>query len=151
MADPITIGALVAGALALGSEALKGVVGEAAKDAYGKLKGVLARTFPSLTSSLAEKPESKARADALAEEIDGLNNQDKRALEAVAQELLKQLHSDEEARRTVGAKIDILVSEGLLKIGNIEASGNATGLEAKEIRGQTVEVGNISARGSRGN
>jgi hypothetical protein len=151
VADPITVGALIAGALALGSEALKGVVGEATKDAYGKLKETLVRAFPGLASSVIEKPSSKPRADALAEEIEGLNDQDKTALQALAKEVIERLRSDKAAKRTIGAKIDILVSEGLLRIGEIEASGDATGLEAKEIRGQTVEVGNISARASRGN
>jgi hypothetical protein len=43
MADPITIGVLTASALALAGEAtLKGVVGEAAKDAYKALKSRVA-------------------------------------------------------------------------------------------------------------
>ena len=44
MADPVTIGVLTASALAMAGEAaLKGAVGEAAKDAYKALKNRVAR------------------------------------------------------------------------------------------------------------
>jgi hypothetical protein len=42
VADPITVGVLVAGALSLGGEAVKTAVGEVVKDAYKALKAKLA-------------------------------------------------------------------------------------------------------------
>ena len=59
MADPITIGALVATALSMAAEAtLKGAVGEAAKDAYKKLKDAVARWTGNDVEALEKNPTS---------------------------------------------------------------------------------------------
>jgi hypothetical protein len=59
MPDPITVGALVAAALAAGAtEAGKAVLGQAARDAYAALASAATRVVGPMAASLAGKPES---------------------------------------------------------------------------------------------
>jgi hypothetical protein len=71
MPDPITVGSLVATALAAGAtEAGKAALGAAAKDAYEKLRSAASRLFGSTVEQLVEKPESKNRIGTVAELVD---------------------------------------------------------------------------------
>ena len=67
MADPITVGMLVAGVLSLGGEAVKTAVGEVVKDAYKALKAKLAVWAAGDVAALESTPSSDARKAAIAE------------------------------------------------------------------------------------
>ncbi len=71
MPDPVTIGALAATALSMaGGEALKGFVGETAKDAYKKLKEFVAHWAGADVEALEKTPSSATRQAVIAEVID---------------------------------------------------------------------------------
>jgi hypothetical protein len=62
MVDPVTIGGLAASALAMAGEAaLKGTVGEVAKDAYKTLKSMVAQWAGGDVHALEKTPTSQAR------------------------------------------------------------------------------------------
>jgi hypothetical protein len=70
MPDPITIGSLVAAALAAGAaEAGKAALGAAAKDAYDKLTSAAARVLGPALAMLEKKPESDDLAAGVAEAV----------------------------------------------------------------------------------
>jgi len=92
MADPVTIGVLTASALAMAGEAaLKGAVGEAAKDAYKALKNRVARWAGSDVEALEKTPASQARRAVVAEVVDSQSEEEQAAVRALAQQLVAAL------------------------------------------------------------
>ncbi len=70
MPDPLTVGSLVAAMLAAGAaEAGKAALGQAARDAYDKLKSAAARVLGPAVGWLEKKPDSDDIAAGVAEEV----------------------------------------------------------------------------------
>src|SRR4051812_37554546 len=104
MPDPITVGALAATALSMSAEAaLKGSVGEAAKDAYKKLKETVARWTGNDVEALEENPTSTARQAVIAEEIDRQPASEQEVVHALATTLIEALKKEglSEPRTTI--------------------------------------------------
>jgi hypothetical protein len=92
MADPVTIGALVASALAMvGETALKGALGEAAKDAYKALRDRVARWTGTDVEALEKSPTSANRRAVIAEAIDGQPAEEQAPLRVLAEQLIATL------------------------------------------------------------
>jgi hypothetical protein len=94
--DPLTIGALVASALAMAGEAgLKGAVGEAIKDIYKTLKDKVARLAGGDVDALEKTPTSKPRQDVVAEIINAQQPppEDAAELRLLAERLIAALRS----------------------------------------------------------
>jgi hypothetical protein len=145
MADPVTIGALTASALAMAGEAaLKGAVGEAAKDAYKALKSRVAKWAGSDVEALEKTPASPARRAVLAEVIDSQSGEEQAALHVLAHELVAALKrsgaigldvgrleamevqlGDITVREGTGARIDEVRVHGTFSTGNITVGGPA--------------------------
>jgi len=143
MADPVTIGALTASALAMaGKAALKGAVGEAAKDAYKALKSRVAKWAGSDVEALEKAPASPARRAIIAEVIDNQPGEEQAALRVLAQELVAAL------KRSGAIGLDIGRLEAMdVQLGNIAVS-EGVGARMGEVRAQgTFSTGNITVGG----
>ncbi len=144
MADPVTIGVLAASALAMAGEAaLKGVVGEAAKDAYKALKSRVAKWAGSDVEALEKTPASPARRAVVAEVIDNQSGEEQAALRALAQELIAAL------KRGGAIGLDIGRLEAMeVQVGDITVT-EGTGARMEEVRVQgTFSAGNIRVGGA---
>jgi hypothetical protein len=140
MADPITIGVLTASALAMAGEAaLKGAVGEAAKDAYKALKSRVAQWAGGDVEALEKTPASQARRAVVAEVVDSQSGQDQAAVRALARQLLAAL------KRSDRVGLDIGRLEAMeVQLGDITVT-EGTGARIEEVRASgTFSVGNIS-------
>ena len=91
MADPITVGVLVASALSLGGEAVKVAVGEAVKDAYKALKAKLTIWAEVDVAELEKTPHSEPRKAVIAEVVNNLPPEDQEKLQELAQVLTTKL------------------------------------------------------------
>ncbi len=145
MADPVTIGALTASALAMAGEAaLKGAVGEAVKDAYKALKSRVAKWAGTDVEALEKTPASPARRAVIAEVIDHQSEEEQAALRVLAQELVAALKrggaigldigrleamevqlGDITVREGIGARMGELRVQGTFSTGNITVGGPA--------------------------
>jgi hypothetical protein len=95
MADPVTIGTLVASVLSMAGEAmLKGAIGEAAKDAYKTLKEKLSHRAGNDLTELEKAPDSVARRAVIAETVDHLSPEDGEELRAPTQMLVGKLREE---------------------------------------------------------
>jgi hypothetical protein len=102
MADPVTIGTLVASALAIASEAsLKGLIGEGVKDAYKALKDKVAAWGGGDLAALEDNPASPARRNVVAEIIDSQPDDAKLELPALAEKIIAALR----ASRNIGLEV----------------------------------------------
>ena len=140
MADPITVGMLVAGALSLGGEAAKTAVGEAVKDAYKSLKAKLAIWAAGDVAELEKTPRSDLRKAVIAEVVNNLPAKDQHELRGMAQVLATNL---KEAAPAIGldiGQLDALAVE-LGKI--IVTEGVGTRIQEAHVAG-TFRVGDIS-------
>ena len=139
MPDPITVGVLVAGALSLGSEAVKAVVGEAVKDAYRALKAKLAICAGDV-AELEKTPHSEPRKAVIAEVVNNLPAKDQDELRGLAQVLTASL---KEAAPAIGldiGRLDALAVE----LGKITVTeGVGTRIQEAHVEG-TFRVGDIS-------
>jgi hypothetical protein len=144
MADPVTIGVLTASALAMAGEAaLKGVVSEAAKDAYKTLKSKVAQWAGSDVESLEKTPTSQARRAVVAEVVDNRSAEEQAAVRVLAQELLAAL----KRRGPVGLDIGRLEAMEI-QLGDITVT-EGTGARLEEVRVDgTFSTGNISVGAS---
>lgn len=116
MADPITIGVFVSWALGLAGEAMiKGAAGEAVKDAYHALKTKLSHWISGDVGELEKAPESKTRQAVIAEAVDGLPQEDRGALQALAQALADKL---KEQGPTIGLDVGRL-NAAEVQLGNL--------------------------------
>lgn len=102
MPDPITVGVLVAGALSLGSEAVKAVVGEVVKDAYKAVKAKVAIWAADDVEELEKTPHSEPRKAVIAEVVNNLPAKDQDELRGLAQVLTTRL---KEAAPAIGLDI----------------------------------------------
>src|SRR6266849_1613189 len=129
MADPVTIGALTASALAMAGEAaLKGAIGEAAKDAHKALKSRIAKWAGSDLEALEKTPASPARRSVVAEVIDNQSPEEQAALSVLAQELVAALKRG----GTIG--VDVSRLEAMeVQLGDITVTGG-TGARIDEVR-----------------
>jgi hypothetical protein len=147
VADPITIGAIVAGALRLGAEAVvKSAVGEAVKDAYGALKNKISEWAASDVAALERQPDSSARQAVIAEVVDSQSPADRELLRSLVQALTLEL--EKQAPKIVGLDI------GRLKalqadLGNITVT-EGVGAHIKEADVGTFKTGDISVGSSPG-
>jgi hypothetical protein len=117
MADPITIGGLVAAALAAGAvEAGKGVLGAAAKDAYEALKGAAHRLIGGAVDELEKKPESNSRAGVVAEEVDEAPGAVQAELRQLA-EALREALTAEGKGATIDNRITVIATGGSVAAG----------------------------------
>ena len=92
MADPMTIGALVASTLATAArEVRKTTAEQAAKDAYEALKAQLLPSASAEVDALEAAPVSKDARLAVAKVIDERSVPEQQALRAVAEELIASL------------------------------------------------------------
>jgi len=117
MADPVTIGALVAAALGMAGDALvKGTIGEAAKDAYKALKYKASHWIGNDLVELEKTPESTTRLAIIAETLDRLSPEDQESLRAPTQTL----------------------------VGKLKGEAPAIGLDIGRLRALEVQLGNIT-------
>jgi hypothetical protein len=137
MADPITVGVLVAGALRLAAEAVvKGAVGETVKDAYRALKTKLSSWAAGDVDALEKQPASKAREAVIVETVDHLPPPDQKSLRDLAQALTNELEKQDPG--AVGYDI------GRLKALQAEF-GNVTVIEGVGVRIKDAEVDTFRA------
>lgn len=122
MPEPTSIGALVAATLAAGAvEAGKATFGEAAKDAYEKLKSFAVRLIGPSVAELEAKPSSVPRAGVVAEKVDEQAVADKTELKALAEALREALVAEDRG---------VLLDNQIMRInvfadrGGIAAGGN---------------------------
>ncbi|SRR5712691_5634802 len=143
MADPVTIGVLTASALAMAGEAaLKGAVGEAAKDAYKALKSRVAKWAGSDVEALERTPASPARRAVIAEVLDSQSGEEQAALRVLAQELVAALKRSD----TVGLEIGRLEAMDV-QLGSITVR-EGTGARLEEVRAHgTFSTGDITVGG----
>lgn len=112
MGDPasMTVGGLIAGALAAGAGAFaNGVLNEAAKDAYGRVRQIVVRWASSDVEALevaakADQPTEKREA-VLAEAIDAQPEEAVAEAEAFAAALVELLRQEVAAREPVGIDV----------------------------------------------
>ena len=146
MPDPITVGVLVAGALSLGSEAVKAVVGEVVKDAYKALKAKLAIWAAGDVAELEKTPHSDLRKAVIAQVVNNLPVEDQDELRGLAQVLTTRL---KEAAPAIGldiGRLDALAVE----LGKITVTeGVGTRIQEAHVAG-TFRVGDISVGSSPG-
>jgi hypothetical protein len=129
--EPLTIGALVASALGLAGEAaLKGTVGEAAKDAYAALKSKIAAWANSDVKALETTPTSAPRQAVLAEAIDGRPVAEQEEARDLAKQLIAALKSAPD--RPIGLDIGLLDALDV-DLGSISAT-RGTGIRINEVR-----------------
>lgn len=122
MADPITLGSLIAAALAAGaSEAGKAALGAAAMDAYQALKAAAGRLLGPAAEQLEARPDSEHRAGVVAELVDELPDPDRHALGQLAEALRAAL-----AAEGRGATIDNSVTVTASGAGAIAAGRDVT-------------------------
>lgn len=148
MADPVTIGAVVAWALSLGGEAIvKGSLGEATKDAYKALKTSVSRWAASDVGELEKAPASNTRKAVIAEMIDQLSRGDQEMLRDLAQTLTDKL---KEEAPTIGLDVGRLTALEV-QLGNVTVShGTGARIQEANVAG-TFRTGDIEVRSTPGN
>jgi hypothetical protein len=148
MADPLTVGVVVVGALRLAAEAVvKTAVGEAVKDAYAALKSKLSAWAASDVAALEQQPGSTARQAVIGEIVDGLPPAEQDALRKLAQALAAEL--EKRAPNIIGLDVGRLKTLQA-ELGNITVT-DGTGVRIKEAEiGDTFKVGDISVGSSPG-
>lgn len=132
MLDTATIGSLAALVLGMASEAaLKGAVGEVAKDAYKALKSKVSQWAAGDVQALEHNPTSPARRAVVAELVDGLSESDKQSIKALATQLAEALKDSASA---VPVGIDIGVLEAArVQLGKV-AVNDGIGFRADQVR-----------------
>jgi hypothetical protein len=139
VADPITIGMLVAGALSLGGEAVKTAISEAVKDAYKTLKDKLAVWAGGDVAELENMPHSDARKAVIAEIVNNLPPEDQGKLRDLAQVLTTKLKETPAIGLDIG-RLDALAVE----LGKITVTeGVGTRIQEANVAG-TFRTGDIS-------
>lgn len=132
MSDPVTIGAIASLVFSMASEAaLKGAIGEAAKDAYKALKDKIARWAGGDVEALERNPASAGRRAVVAEVIDQLSENDKFSVKVLATELADALKRSADAG-PVGLDIGVLEAVHV-QLGTINVH-EGIGFRAAEVR-----------------
>ncbi len=140
MVDPVTIGALAAQALAMAAqEVVKTSVGEAAKDAYKKLKEKVGAWAGADVQAFAEEPNSAGRQLIVAEKIDRQSPDEVAEIQTLALALTEALR---EAAKAGAVGIDI----GRLEAARVQLEGinvsQGAGFRADEVK----TTGDFTAR-----
>ncbi len=140
MSDPVTIGFLAAQALALAApEVLKTTVSEATKDAYKKLKELVAHWAGAEVAALEAAPASKGKQLAVAELIDERPEDQREILRAAVEALQAHLNTD---APTIGLAIRTLIdSELKLRKVNVE---RGTGAAIETATRTRIEIDELS-------
>jgi hypothetical protein len=151
MSDPVTIGFLVAQALALAApEVLNTTVGEATKDAYKALKEKIAYWAGAEVTALEAAPSLKSKQLAVAEvidpRIDAQPEDEREKLRALVQILVERLKKD---APVVGLDIGVL-RDVETELGNITAR-TGIGARIQHAEGGKLKIGDISTGGPEGN
>lgn len=140
MADPMTIGMLVAGALSLGGEAVKAAISETVKDAYKALKDKLAVWAGGDVAEVENMPHSDARNAMIAKIVNNLPMEDQKKLRDLAHTLTIKL---KEAAPAIGldiGRLDALAVE----LGQITVTeGVGARIQEAHVAG-TFRTGDIS-------
>jgi hypothetical protein len=140
MADPVTVGSLVAQALSVAADAvLKGAAGEAVKDGYRALKERVSRWASGDIVELEKTPSSAARQAVIAEIIDDQSEKDRESLRALAEVLVTKLR---ESAPAIGLDIGRLTALEV-QLGDITVT-SGTGARIEEANVDTIRTGNIS-------
>jgi len=150
MSDPVTIGSVVSLALGMACEAaLKGTVGEGAKDAYNALKSKIAQWAKGDVEALEKNPLSPARRSVITETVDELPEDEKRSIGALANALA-------EALKQSAAQGPIGIDVGALEAARIYLEEmtvhDGIGIRAHTIRAQedfevkNLNVGNLHGK-----
>ena len=144
MAEPITVGAMIATAISAGAAALaKGALGAAGKDAYQVLKDAVARwTGNGEQLAKIESDPASHHKTALAESVATQPLQVQRELAALAATLVKTLRREEEQSGPIGVDI------GELEAMNVELDRlqitSGTGFRADRVTTtETFHIGEI--------
>ncbi len=147
MTDPVTTGTLVAWTVGMASEAaLRGVVGEAVKDAYKALKVQVSRWAASDVVELEKNPNSVPRRALISEAIDGLSQNDRESLGKLAQTLVSRL---KEQASAIGLEVNQLTALEV-ELGNITVT-HGIGVRIQDARVDgTFKAGDISVESPRG-
>jgi hypothetical protein len=142
--EPVTAIVL---SLALGAKAAAGnaLVGEIVKDAYAKVKGIIASRFSSVSLSLLETaPESEARRAVITEDLAKLQADKDAELVAAARKLIEVIR--EQAPATVGA-IGVNMKDveaANIRLRTIMASGTGVNMERVKAGGD-IEIKDVQA------
>ena len=111
MDEVVTVGALVSSTLSAGVTTFaKGMVGEVAKDAYGRLKSRLVQLSAPAVESLEAKPDSANRQGVIAEIVDERGDAEKQELASLAHALIKAL--GEHGKTAVQTNITVIAMNG---------------------------------------
>lgn len=114
--EPAATGALVAGALSAAAATLTtGMLSEAAKDAYKKLKDKISAWAGNDVESLEKDPKSTTREAVIAESVDKRDDGEKKDLAALAQELISAL--GDEGRAAAETRITVIAMHGGMAAG----------------------------------
>ena len=138
MTDPMTVGAFVVSVLTMAGEAtVKGLVGEAAKEAYKMLKSKLETWASGDVEKHVANP-SDGRKLVVMEAIDAQPEPERAAVERLAQTLQDALKRS--APAAVGMDVD------LLRSGRVDLTGLHV-VDGIGLRARTVETDEFVARG----
>ncbi len=140
MPDPITIGSLVAAAMAMAADAsVKGTVGEAAKDAYHALKNKISQWASGDVQALEKTPSSATRQAVIAEIIDAQSNGEQELLRSLAKALVAELkrHS-----QVIGVDLGRL-TDVEVQLGSVSVT-EGTGVRIDRAQGGTIRTGDIT-------
>jgi len=143
--DPITIITL---ALAAGAAAgLKSTAEQAVKDAYFGLKKLIETKFASVSGSLGQleqKPESKARRDAVKEDLESAKADTDEQVLSQAQAVLKAVQEKApEVAQIIGVDLED-IKAGALRLKDIIASGTGVRVKKGEFSGD-IEIESVRA------
>jgi hypothetical protein len=140
MADPVTVGTLVAGTLGMGAEAvLKSAVGEAVKEGYKALKEKVSHWAAGDVVALEAAPASKTRQAVVAEIIDAQPVDEKKSLRSLAEALVARMKENAPA---IGLDIGRLTALEV-QLGNITVS-SGIGARIEEAHVEIFRTGDIS-------
>jgi hypothetical protein len=146
MPEPVTIGVLVASALAMAGEAaLKGVVGEAAKGAYNVLRDKVSLWARGDVEALEKAPVSQASQALIAEVVDGQSAEDRTAVRALAEQLIAALKDGGKVGLDIGRLQALEVQLGAITV----TEGTGARIDEARVLG-TFKTGDISVGPTRG-
>jgi hypothetical protein len=133
--------------LALGAKAAAGkaLVGEIVKDAYAKVKGIIASRFASVPLTILETaPESESRRAVITEDLTKLQADKDAELVAAAQKLIELIQ--EQAPETAGAiGVNIKdVEAANIRLARIASSGTGVNIERVKATGD-IEIQDVQA------
>jgi hypothetical protein len=152
MTDPVTIGVLAATALGTAADAaLKGALGEAAKDAYRKLKDLVGNWAGADVAALEKTPASAPRRYVLAEVINDQPDDELARVKTFALALVAAL-KEEAAKNAAGGPVGLDVGDLTALEVQLDAINATEGTGAKfgRVQTETFRAGPINVGPSAG-